>query len=347
MKRLAIFMLLIAATVAHASDYIYRDGYYWSGDRAYTRTLYQDPGYWRCGLYYPGASHYRYAEVAVYNRPALVVNRTVSYQDPGWRSKLLDIAAGRDKVEGEIRKAAFDQQYYMEAVKALGLEGNFRWQGYGFSPFGDTPSAVMPYAAVQGKTDYGYTYNALGKVWGDNELPQLWQMANQHVQGSQQLAGAGQAGFQALVTQEGSNRARVADILAKSEIASKVIENTRMGNQILAALAAGPEVKGYAFQITSSAKVQRTEANVDPAVKQDLSAQFRTVATQLCASCHSGETKKGKFDIATYPTLTPEQKEVVWERLITPDDKRVMPQPQPGEQVKRIPAAVFRLFILN
>lgn len=344
---LLVAVFALSTEPVQAGDYVYRDGYYWYGSTPYYRQLYTSAGYWYGGCYYPGKSYYQYTQATDYVPP---VAKTVTYKDPGWRSKLLDIAAQRDKFEGKIRKEAFDQAYFLDSVKALGLQSNFTWNGYGTIPPGVASSygsyGVSPYSTYQGNvqfganagTQYGYSYNSIGKLYGDTDVMSLYQMANQQVQNAQRLAGDGQAGFSSLISTEGGSRARVAEILAKGQIATRIIQS----------LSSGPEVKGFAFKFSSGGKVERVaDGAVDPGVQKDLSTQFSKLATDRCAGCHSGGKAKGGFDISVYPTLTDEKKQAVWSRLITPDDKAVMPQPNTGETLKRLTPAELRLFFLN
>lgn len=337
----ALLVLMFVVGVAPATDYVYRDGYYWYSGRAYTRTLYQYPGYWSYGVYYPGAYYYQYYEVPVVTK----TETRVTYNDPGWRTKLLELAAQRDKFEGEIRKGAHEQQYFMEAVQGLGLQGNFRWNGYGaaapysYGGYGGYGSGYIQSYGASGSTKYGYTYNSLSQLYGDGDLSQLYQAANQLAQNAQRLGGDATAGFSALAGQEGANRARVAEIIAKGQ----------MAQQILQALDAGPvtETRGFSFKFNQKGVLERAETGVDPKVKGDLAERWKALAESRCAACHTGANKKGGFDVSVYPTMPPEEKQKVWLRLVSEDEKRVMPRDADGHAGKRLTADEFRLWVLN
>ncbi len=336
-----ILLLLIISTTTSANEYTYRDGFYWNGSKAYSRQLYQYPGYWSYGVYYPGAYYYQYTEVPVATE---YKTKTVTYNDPGWRSKLLDIAAQRDKFEGEIRKNAHEQAYFMDAVKGLGLTGNFRWNGYGEVP----PSVAGGYSyggqgyistyGANASTKYGYSYNSLSQLYGDGDLNQLYQAASQLAHNAQKLGGEATGQFSALAGQEGANRARVAEILAKGQ----------MAQQILQALETAPSgvTKGFSFKFNEKGVFEKTEAGVPPKVKGELSDQFATVAKNRCASCHNSIDKKGGFDVYDYPTLSTEDKQKVWLRLVTENETLMMPKAVDGGPGKRLTPDEFRAFLL-
>jgi len=321
----ALFGVLLFALVSVGGDEEYArgdDGYWYRDGVPHTRVLVEQSPYWYCGRYYAGTSYYRYTR---HSKPA------PTPKDPDWRSKLLDIAAQRDKFEADARKGAAEQQYFLEGVRALGLEGNFAWR----SP--RLYSSLDVTYGANASTQYGYSYSTLAQVYGDNNLPQLYQQAAQLAQGAQRLSGEASSKFSDLVGQEGLNRARVAEVLARGQVLTAISQS----------LAAGPEVRGIRFTVSSGGKMQRVEEDVDPDIKRDLSKQFSALAAARCAGCHSGDKVRGNFDVGSYPQLSPEQKQLVWARLVDPDDKRVMPQAGPGEQLKRLTPAELRLFFLN
>lgn len=338
--------------------YTYNNGYWYLNGQAYTRARWWQPGregYYLnsgygcslCRVYVPGYAGYYFYKYAAYY-PAQ--QELPKYTDPGWRTKLLDIAAARDKVEGDIRKSAFDHQQYLEAVNALGLQNNFRWNGYGQAP----PYSAYGYQAVNygvnAGTQYGYQANAQATVahlYGDTNLNSLFQQAAQLTQGAQRLSGEATTGFQALVGAEGGNRARVAEIIAKGQMAA----------QVLNALAAAPsaEVRGYSFKVTQG-KIERVEDPkvVTPDQKAALKEQFGQLASAKCYSCHNDKNAQGKsamfpegFKIADYFLLTVEQKNRVWEVLGSEDPKKRMPLAEGGGPGVPLTVDEKRLFFLN
>ena len=158
-------------------------------------------------------------------------------------------------------------------------------------------------------------------------------------QGSQQFSFNATTAFQGLVGQEGTNRAKVAEILAKGQVAAQVIQALQSGN----------EVKGVSFTITSGGKIQQqVDSNaVDPKERQALLGQFEQLVGAKCASCHSNGTKKGGLDLSGYLTFSQAQKQAVWDRITTTDQARMMPRDPSGGPGIALTAQEKRLFFLN
>lgn len=337
MKWLFSMMLVLASAAlvvanyngfTNGDGYTYHDGYWYWGEQAYTRTLIQPSGYWSYGCYHPGRAYYQYS---AYTAPV------VTYKTPEWRTRLLELATARDRREGLIRQNAFEHQYFLEAIKTLGLEGNFRWNGYGMTPPGYSGDIYRQQTTSYGanaSTIYGYSYNTIASLYGDTNLNQLYLQAAQLAEGSQNLTREAVAGHQNLVGLEGSNRARVAEILAKAQMASQIISSLQATPTI--------ETKGFSFKVVPGGGIEKVEEGVDAKTKEGLVEQFAVVARESCASCHSGKKLEGKFDITNYLNMSPREKEKVWQRLTDPDPKRRMPK-----DADPLPPEKLRLFFLN
>lgn len=355
---LALFLLGVQALPAtsHPGSYtnsdgywVYPgDGYYWHGNTAYTRTWLTTPGYYAYGRYYAGTGYWQYAYHHTYTAPAYVAP-AVAYTDPGWRSRLLDLAAQRDKAEAQIRKGAFEQAYFKEAVGVLGLQGNFRWEGYGAAPpylaSGGAPALGygnlnLSSAGVNGNTLYGYSYNSIANLYGSNDLATLYQQANRLAENAQKLGGQATTDFGALVSQEGGNRARVAEILARSQAAREVLQSLEQPSGKV-------ETRTFSFKTVQGAdgqmRLERVpEGAVAPAALEVAKAWERS-ATQ-CLGCHSGNKKDGGFDVTTYRALAAEQKLAVIGRLTTSDPSKRMPRSADGKGVA-LPLAEVALWL--
>ena len=361
MKRvLLILIVLLAATgiTAASGGYLNSDGYwqysgdpyYWYGNNAYVRTLVNGTGYYSCGVYYPGASYYRYTYHHTYTAPV-----QLSYTDPGWRSKLLDIAAARDKAEASIRKAAFEQAYFKDAVQALGLTGNFRWDGYGIAPPYVYPS-VVPYAGygslqlstagVNGSTVYGQTYNSIASVYGDANLSQLYQQASRLAENAQSLAGQATGDFGKLVGQEGSNRAKVAEILARSQAAMEFLKSLEQPGSKF-------ESREFRFKVVPGTnggmQIQKLDPTAPqaPVMPQVNDTKALEQSALKCISCHGPDKKDGGFDVRTYLTLSPADKVKVVQRLLTTDESKRMPRVPGGGVGPKMSMDEIRLWINN
>lgn len=345
---LPLLLLLVGANSVSATEYEYRDGYYWSSGTAYSRDRYFQPGYWSGCNYVNGYYFYRYTAV-----PTVYKSDTVNYTDPGWRSKLLDIAANRDKAEMAIRKGQFEQQYFLDAVGALGLQGNFRVNSYGaVAPgVGQPQLALQPGMGytIQGSTitnfganastQYGYGGGGVNTAVAvnPNDLTLLIQQFGQVTQNAQKLGADATTNFQGIAGNALSSRDRVNESLAKAAMVERLFQALNT-----------PESKGFSFKITAN-KIERVEdpKEVTPELKGKLREQWYAAAKQDCGSCHSGEKVKGGFNIDDYPAFTPEKKQAVWKIITTPDEKVRMPRKDDGGPGEQLPADRVRLWFLN
>lgn len=351
---LALFLggMALAPSPAAASDYCngycedgytYRDGYWWKGGCAYCR----EKVYWydRCGhCYY----YWRYSKVPFAERVVERTVETVKSSDPDWRGKLLDIAAARDRTQGEIQKGQAEQNYFVQAVGALGLTGNFNIQNYGAFPLGGTlgQSFQLSAAGVQGNTVYGYQgYNQTADLYGSTDMNALYQQASRLTQNAQTLAGQAATDFSGLATQAGGNHAKVAEILAKGQAVQA------MAKAITADPSAHVETRTFAFRVgpgeDGKVKVEPVEPGNVAVNVQATAKQFQALAAARCASCHTGQEAKGKFQIAQYVSLAPAAKAKVWERLVAPDGMKRMPRAKDGGPGHMLAPAEIALFLAN
>jgi hypothetical protein len=320
------------------------DGYWWYNGNAYNRvTTYYSSSYYVNGVCYPPGPYYRY--VFSHAQPAL------TYNDPQWRSKLLDIAAQRDKVEGDVRKSAFEQAYFLDSVKTLGLEGNFKWQNYGYAPpYGYGSSGSLGYgsalqlstAGANGSTVYGYSYNQQASIYGE-DLGAYMTMADRQVQAVAKILADANANFTDRIGQAGEEQNRVAQVIAKGKVLEQVLKSLDTKNSTV-----NTQVYSYKATVGKDGKVQVENQPNAPGVG-DTRKQFEALAVAKCASCHTGADAKGKFDVTQYPAMTPGQKLHVLERLTTQDATKVMPR-DAGDALKpgvRLTDAEIQLWMIN
>jgi hypothetical protein len=349
MRRFAtILILLLVPALAWGTTYsvgyvspagaVYQGSGIWSyNGYSYTRALV--PGYYSGCNYVP--SYYQYTQVY----PSTTASVTAA--TPGWRGKLLDLATQRDKFEGRIREGAFEQAYFLQGVKALGLEGNFTWQGYGMTPpYGALASvgygtgaygARAAYgnlqyssAGIQGNTLYGYSYGSVADLYGDKNLALLLQQVGRTTDQAQQLAGQAATDLTALATQEGQNRAKIAEIFAKQEAVKSYLAALQ-GN------GAKITTQIQSFKVVPGTNGKLDVQKVDPQQPQqgtspDVEAAWLASATNRCAQCHSAKGKKMEagLDIFTYPQMDVSHKRIVVGRLLRPSgDPQLMPKGGP------------------
>lgn len=333
-------------------NYTYKDGLFYRGDVAYSRERVswteQVPYYNGYGGYsYTPKTYYRWRYVRVqYPTP------TVPTYSKDWQGKLLDIAANRDKVEGKLRESSLDHQAYLSAVQALGLQGNFHWNGYGNAPVNPNYSPGVPsnpalgsYGA-QGNTLYGYSYSSVKDLYGDTNLGVLYQQAARLTQNAQTLAGQAHGDFSDLVGREGSNRARVAEILAKSQAAAAALTaanpqpSTHTESRVFSFRAVQGDGGDLQLVPVDPGQAPQGVPGAMPRAEGGNGADFAALLQSRCAECHAGNTVKGGFDIRSYATLSPKDKAArVWSRLTTTNVEKRMPLGKPA-----LTAEELRLF---
>jgi ribosome modulation factor len=310
------------------------DGYKWNGSYwiwpdggLYTRTWIPAYSYCSYGRNYTVPGYYQYKQyVAV--KPAYVAPALPSYTDPGWRGKLLDLAAARDQFEGQIRKSQFEHQQYIESVAALGLSGNFRINGYGavapysYGKYGAAYSYGAAYAPQQQQT---YSYASIADVYGDNNINVLYQQAARLVDGSQNLTGQAQAGFLTLVGQSASARERVAAIIARGQAIERIAAKLEQGQV---------QVRTFEFRtgpgIADPGPAAPLPAEQGPQPRVDALGTLQTYMATNCAACHDGKNAK-RWDLQQYPSFTRAQKTEVFNRLATKDESQRMPRTSDGK----------------
>jgi hypothetical protein len=353
--------------------YTFNNGYWYRGSTphyAHANTGYYNVPYYNNygGYYYVQQPYTYYTYEQAY--PAQASAPAAPTYSKGWQGQLLDIAAARDKVEGELRKNALDQQAYATALQTLGLAGNFRWQNYGASPVPPAPGASpgmaypstgqAPYAAAAtGNTLYGYTYSSVKDLYGDTNLGSLYQQAARLTQNAQTLAGQANGDFSTLVQTEGSNRSRVAEILAQAQAAAQALQaaqpqpsqhtesrtfsfRTETAADGSTQLVPIPVQPGQQAQQGAYSQQGQPQALQSQQASQANGTDFTALMQNRCASCHSGQSAKGGFEVGSYATMPlAEKAKRVWPLLTHPDPGKRMPK---GDKAQRLTPEELRQF---
>jgi hypothetical protein len=270
---------------------------------------------------------------------------------PGWQEEMLKVARKRD-----------EHQTYLRALSLLGFQGQIyqpfpnavrvnqqRYQ-YGASqgyPYSNSQYRAVGSYGAQGNTAYGYSYNFVKDLYGSTDLNALYQQSSMLTKGAQDLAGQAQGDFSALVNQAGSNAARVAEILAKGEAASKALQAATASSS--STVVEGSSSSGIAPPMSGASNgdsgnggetISSSNPASGPAVVGGNSGGSSSAVAQAkaflinvgiprCGSCHlakDGKEPSGKFSILTYPTMNAAQKEKVWDRIFTSDETKRMPR---------------------
>jgi len=338
----------------------YQDGAYHfhaagydSAGRSYPSGYYA----WQNGMWYSGGKPYYEMTSAEYR----ATQKKVEYA-PGWQKQLLDIAAARDKVEGRLRTNAQEFQTYLQAIKSLGLEGNFRIENYGQSiplaPYGAPYMPHTPYASsrlgqygAQGNTLY--SYSSIKDLYGDTSPSTLFQQQAKLAENAQSLAGQASTDFGNNVAREGNNRARVAEILAYGQSRKMALDSSHPQIPVEEHREDRIETQGQGQgQVQQQGQGQGQAQSLGPdgraAVtmpRADGAVTWPAIAIERCASCHGQGKHEGGFEIAKYEGMAPEQKARVWARLTTSDADKRMPRGKDGGPGRPLTPAEFKLFV--
>lgn len=310
---------------ARANDgaYVYRDGFYWSGANAYTRTLVTTPGsyYYSHGCYYqyPSTSYYSYTQMPVATKTEY--QSVPAYQD-GWKSEVLKYAAKKD-----------DLAAYAATLKALGIS---------YAPSYVAADATAFYQG--GQTAYGYTYQSVKQAYGELDLNQLYQAAARLAQSSQQYGAEATANHASLVQDAGDNQGRIAEINARFQAMDKLTARIKE-------LLDGPPSTKTTTTIQSNQpitpvpvttnveQVQAAIASSDPFVKN--------FAMPYCGKCHSGNNVKGNLNVAQWASFDAVKKASIKKRLKLPvTDKDHMPKAD-GGKASELPDEVLAQFLIH
>jgi len=279
----------------------------------------------------------------------------------GWRTTLLNLVAARDRAEARLRESANEQNEFIESIRALGLEGNFSWSGYGSTPtyasgageYGATNpnlgapllnqlgipgmTGYQPFAA-QGNTVYGF--NQFSSNYGNVDLASLYNQASRLATQAQTLAGQAAVDFSALITDHGTHQAEIAKILAQADAAAKVLiaakgdltPSAQPRTFVLSGTVSPQgEVTVQPYGITSSSSYSSTTIG-DPQLAA-MGSQLVAVAPQViinrCVVCHSKENASGALDLSEVASWGVEQRNEWGKKIVlavtNPDVAKRMP----------------------
>ena len=194
----------------------------------------------------------------------------LTYKSADWRQQLLKIAEERE-----------EHKEFIEAVESLGLgQESLQYAAQGYTP-----------NAAQGNTVYGYSLNTITDLYGKNEVNVWMQQYARGQQAAQVSADKGLEGMLQAIKEEGYNRTRVAEIMAKIELLKSVDT---------------PHVH------------QETTLQFNETTPAQSSKSVRDLIASKCANCHSPSATKGVqgksnlfptgVDLSNYTNLSKSQK---------------------------------------
>lgn len=193
MRFAIIVALMLLTSPAVASDWVYKNGYWWQGDQPYlAQRVYQN-----------GCYTWKYTKLP-------------TYKDPDWRSKLTDVIVTREKYAAQAKASALEHAEWQEAVAALGQESySVRYaQGYGYG------SNVVAPAVQQGHSIYTEAQSI--NLYNPSNLDVQWNQADRHVERALGIGSEAMNGFRETLreaySQDATAKERVAAIYAKAEL---------------------------------------------------------------------------------------------------------------------------------
>ncbi len=296
--------LCFAATSLHAND-----------EPTYRKELVEVPGYWRHNGYgytwVAGSSYYRYVKAEVQTAMPPSVNA------PDFWTRLAEVKA--TEKETAARYAALREAGFL----VPNLYGQYA-PGYAQN-FGAQATTQLIYG--QGSAQY-----QRADLFAPLDLNAVFQAANQHVLGAQRLGSEGMHGFREAGLALAQGQGDVARINATRDLAVALLQTVQGPSKI--------ETSRVQWTITPGGILQRNDAGMEPGVRARASEAWKASATARCAGCHANGKLSGNFDVMTFPTMTPEQKTRVLQRLTADSpEKPQMPRKagnpaEPGEAIK-------------
>lgn len=318
---LLLGLLVVAVDDAQASGWVWRLN---NSNGLYIKTNGTvNDGFWYRRCWHNGGWTYRQL-----NRIAPATSYA-GYGEERWREKLLDIAANRDRSETAAKASALEHSEFIDTVRLLGLEGNFRWQGYGYSP-AYSQGAVAAYGAgaegyagpyaQQGNTVYGYQQFASNYTQGQGvDLSALYNQAGRLASQAQEFAGQTTSDFSGLVDQANQGQAEVARTLAQTELVKTVLSQTRPAP-------AAPTFRTFSFraQVGADGRMQMVDGGTS-----DVTLNAEQLISLKCATCHNAENPSKGLDLTSLARWTKDERDkwgpAIVAAVTNPDPTHRMP----------------------
>lgn len=314
MSWLRLFLVGLAGAFlvipGNAADFqLASDGYYYSAGIPHTRSWVNGYYYIQNGCRYWQPGYWDYAKVEVTIKPAANPN--------DWRTEI-----------AKATKERLEHQNFLESLKFAGLDAPATaYRGLSLHGYG---SVQLGQYGVNGNTLYGYSLQSLSDVYGSSDFLGVGlQQYNRSLDKLGDLHGQSLAGLGQLLSSEGANRAKVADIIAVGQL----LQTLRQSDKPAASKSE------FHFRVGPDGKAEVIPAP-DTSVKPDVYKAWQAQAQDQCASCHFGarESLKGGFDIASWPGLPVAKKmELASKHLLTKNPADLMPRDKdnkPGKPLK-------------
>lgn len=332
MMLLALGCALMLASVAGATDYTFSNGYYWKGGQAFTRSLVSSYDARGCLV-----NTYQYTPYVAATTTTNITN--VTHETPDWRNKLLEIADYQKKAEAKLRQSALEHQEYLEALKALGLNG----------PRGSvsTTTTVDSYGYSQRPTGQGatvYGYNEIADVYANTDLGEIYNTAMRLAEASNRYGADATNGAFKLVDQLGdrasgllSQQLAIAEINAKT---NGVVTASRALGDVFRAesrLRIEKRVEGPAppNQTPSPPPPGGSPILDEPSAKATSNQAFDNLVGLVntkCVSCHGGKTTEAGLSLVDLGKVDQQTAKKILARITHPNPEKRMPPGKPLDQ---------------
>lgn len=307
-----VFLVLVCSSLS-AGGYTFRDGFYWQGNRAFTRV---SDSYWHNGRW---CQRYSYRFHHEYTAPVQVVQKL--------EAKKLDIddfrlEALRLAVEDAEQRAKTEQ-----AAEIMGLLGKVapnqvqQLQGQGVQgQYAYRLTNTRTPLADQGSTLYGV--NSFANQYPEVDLKLHLNQASNLAENAQRLSGQATNEFSQLILQ-------IADLQQQGKSADSKTAQILAVAQLLAALDAKSETTIEATPvIPSQSNNHHTSSGggSEPPPQAFDSSALLSVVTEKCSRCHSSEKADGDLNLDNILTFTAEQSRDLVNRVLSTDESLRMPK---------------------
>lgn len=339
---LAVVSLLVVLPEAKA-EYIFSNGYWWSGGQAYSRArvYYYDS----CGC---RRYRYQYAKAAK-------ATTTISSETDNYTAKLLEIKANREKWQAQIEASANKHNEFIEKLRELGLNGEYYQTSVGVAridrsnPYAINGGGSMGYGgysqrtAEQGSTHFGYVPSSftVADVYGNVDIGGLYNAAIRLASDSNQYGSKATDGAMTLVDRLGDRAASLMDrAIAVKETEAKAAGIAQLSHSLGQAIKA--EARAY---IATHQGGNGQPPEPDPALQEDIANgtlnDVGAIITHRCVVCHRPGGKMERLDLTDIESLGDDGIRNILERINSSDPKLVMPPP-PND-----PLTVHELRVVN
>jgi len=298
MKRmiLTIVVLFAFAMPATAST-----GWWWRPAASHPGWFVRDNGYRNDGWFYTrtrvcgNCCRWVYCRTPYRTTYYRTTYRTTSGIE-GWRTRLLDIYATRDRYAHQIAASAIEHNEFLETAEALGIEPIAAYSPRYATGGGYGIGATAAYQQL-GNTAYGYGQGAAGSY-----APQISQIdINSALQKFGRIIEQGQQGVSQHATElstilntVGSTTTQVAKIEALSRMVQAATKDNGDKQSIVLQKKqdgkAGMQVLGDSTDLFSTAKTATAE-----------------IIKQLCVNCHDAKHSK-RGDLSDFESWTPTER---------------------------------------